>query len=341
MAGQHEDNEKLDGMVTQWLADDLGPAETAELEAALLDSPAARARFWETATFDALLHEAVGLAGPTRASAVAWGGANGGFGQVARMAAASVLVLAIGGGLGAMLATRARAALARMVPRCSLVDESFESGAPPAAKYIPTEPNVWSGDATAVVGAKGDVEPLVGARMLELVGPHSMHRDGAAEFAAELWRVIPAAAVREAALKAARGAGLTGGDMRVELDVAFNQRGAAAGSSAGTRGPERGKIAGVGVYAFRGPVTDVQDLWVARVAKALASSHTEALLDELPDAWQRLQVPLAVPPEADFLLVHCYVRDCERRPGAVFDGQFMDAIRVSAWIEPELDGGEL
>lgn len=177
--------------------------------------------------------------------------------------------------------------------------------------------------------------------MLELVGPHSIDIDEPTEFAAEIWQVIPIEAVRDGAAKAAHAAGLADGQLRIDFGAAFNQREASAAASASPRATGRAKIGGVDIFAFKGPVSDVRSLWNDRVARALASSHTEELLDENPHDWQRVQVTLAVPPETGFLLVHCYVRDSERRPGAVFDGQFLDDIRISAGLEPKPGGDGL
>lgn len=334
---------RIDGLIEQWLDDDLGPAESAELEAALLQSPAARDRFWEKATFESLVHEAVGLTGPlVRENEPDHVPAASGMKRIAAVILAGVCLLAVGGGLGSLVTKQALAGLARsMVARFTVVEEGFESGPAPQAKYIPLEPGVWSGDATAVVGTKRGVVPMAGARMLELVGPHSIDIDEPAEFAAEIWQVIPIEAVRSGAAKAAQAAGLADGQLRIDLGAAFNQREPAAAAPVSPRVAGRAKVGGVGIFAFQGPVSDVRSLWKDRVGKALASSHTEQLLDQSPHEWQRAQVTLAVPRETGFLLVHCYVRDSERRSGAVFDGQFMDDVRISAYLEPKLGGGGL
>lgn len=337
MTHRPDDPRRLDALIEQWLDDDLGPAESAELEAAVVESPAVRARFWERAGFDALLHEAVGLveetaleAGPT------WQRERGRFSGFAAAVLAGGILLAVGGGLGALLTKQALAGLARSVAaRFVVLSEGFESGVPPLAKYIPVEPGVWSGDATAVVGPGRGVVPLAGAGMLEFVGPHPRDLTQQSEFASEVWRVIPIAEVRDGATQAARASGLDAGALRVELGAAFDQRGAAGEADA----TARAKVAGVGVFAFRGPVSEVRALWNERVAKALASSQTEQMLDEDPGEWQRLRVTMTVPPETDFLLVVCYVRDSRRRPGTACDGQFMDEVGMSAFLEPTAAGG--
>lgn len=340
---RQDDSHRLDSLIEQWLDDDLGPAESAELEAALIESSSACDRFWEKTAFESLLHEAVGLTGPpTReiepVRAHAWIQAR----RTTAAIVAGIVLLAVGGGLGSLLTTQALAGLVRSVTtRFAVVEESFESGSPPQAKYIPFEPGVWSGDATGVVGGKWGVVPLAGARMLEFVGPHSIDIDEPAEFATEIWRVIPADVIREGVAKAAQAAGLEDGQIRLDLRAAFNQRKASAAAPVGPRAARRAKVAGLGVYAFREPVSDIVGLWNERVAKALASSHTEGLLDETPLGWQRVHVTLSIPEETSFVLVHCYVRDSERRPGAVFDGQFMDDLRISAFLEPKQGGGAL
>lgn len=343
MTDRNDGAYRLDSLIEQWLDDDLGPAESAELEAALIESPAARNRFWEKAAFDSLVHEAVGLTGPAEAGIEP---ARSGHGSRVKRIAAGLLVgvslLAVGGGVGSLLTTQARAGLVRTLPpRVTVLEDGFESGPPPLAKYVPVDPGVWSGDATTVVGAKRGVIPLAGARMLELVGPHSIDIEEPAEFATEIWRVIPIDAVRAAATEADQTHRLTDGQLRIDLEAAFNQRGSPLPGPADPRTVRRAKVAGLGVYAFRGSTSDVRSLWNDRVAAALASGHVEHLLDEHPGDWQAAHVTLAVPVQADFLLVHCYIRDSQRRSGAVFDGQFMDDIRVSASFEPTAGGGGL
>lgn len=341
MTPHPDDPRRLDALIEQWLDDDLGPAESAELEAAVVESPAARARFWERAGFDALLHEAVGLVDATAPETEpTWQRVRGRVGGVAAAVLAGGVLLALGGGLGALVTKQALAGLARGVAaRFSVVAEGFESGVPPLAKYIPAEPGMWSGDATAVVGPARGVVPLAGARMLEFVGPHPRDLAQQAEFASEVWRVIPIAEVREGATQVARASGLDAGALRVELGAAFDQRDASEADAGGADAAARAKVAGVGVFAFRGPVSEVRAFWNERVAKALASSQTEQVLDEDAAGWQRLHVTMTVPPETDFLLVVCYVRDSRRRPGTACDGQFMDEVGMSAFLEPTVAGG--
>lgn len=341
MTDRPEHTCRIDSLIEQWLDEDLGPAESAELEAALLESPTARDRFWEKATFESLVHEAVGLTGPLVADSEADRPmAKGGVKRIAAVVLAGICLLAVGGGLGSLVTTQALADLAKsMAARFTVVEEGFESGPAPGAKYIPLSPDTWSGDATAVVGAERGVVPLAGERMLRLLDPHAVDGNEPAEYASEIWRVIPIEAVREGAEKAAQSGGLVTGQLQIDLGAAFNQSEAA--STGDERPAERAKMAGVGIFAFKGDVSDIRGLWKDRVAKALASSQAEQILDLNPHGWQRVNATLPVPPETRFLLVHCYVRDSQRRPGAAFDGQFMDDIRVSAFPVPKRGGGDL
>jgi len=320
---------RLVELVDRWFDDDLGPAESAELEAVLLRSAVSRQRFWSAARFHMELQEAAALTAPADVGDVgaAEREAAGGL-RVAWMPAAILagLCLAIGGGLGVLLASRALAGLEQPVPRLVLLAEGFEDGDPPSDRFLPTVAGVWSGDVSAVVGPSGDVVPSEGQRMLQFIRPTPAGADSTGEYASEVWRIIPIDGIQSQLLRGEpAGAGRVAG-LVVEFVAAFNQQWSPDGVG--------DKAAGVNIFAFRGDPADSLRLWKDRESLMLASSRVDDVLDRDPAGWQRLRAILAVPAGTDFLLLHGYVRDRDRRPEAVFDGQYMDDLHVTAWIDP-------
>lgn len=338
-----DDDHRLDGLIGQWLDDDLGPAESAELEAALVESPAARARFWEVVTFESLIHEAVGLADISAAAGPSHDGPRRiRMPRIAAIILASLSLLVIGGGLGAILTTQALAGLARSIAaRFTLLDEGFESGSAPTSGHVPSVPDVWSGDPSAVVGSRQGVMPSAGARMLEFLKPYGDEEGERVTVAAEIWRILTVAEVR--GQLARLGHDFRPGQDRIRIDcgAAFNQREEGTAGSTDQGATERASVAGIGVFAFRGPVSEAAALWNDRMGRALASGQNEQQLDGDPTQWQRLDVTMAIPAETDFLLVVCFVRDKNRRPRSDFDGQFIDDVHISASLEPVPRGGSL
>lgn len=316
-------------LIDRWFEDDLGPAESAELEAVLLRSPASRRQFWNTARFHMELQEAVALTAP---------GDDFEFGSTdpeaevelrAGWIPAAVLAglcLAIGGGLGVRFASRALASLEQPVPRLALLAEGFEDGNPPLDRFVPTVAGVWSGDVSAVVGPAGDVMPPEGRRMLQFIRPTPAGGDSTGEYASEIWRIIPIEWLHSQFRRAESGRAVPAAGLVVEFSAAFNQH--------RPRDAAGDKAAGINIFAFRGDPADSLRLWKNRESWMLASSRIDDLLDRDPANWQRLRAILAVPAGTDFLLLHCYVRDRDRRPGVVFDGQYMDDLLVTAWIDP-------
>jgi hypothetical protein len=325
---------RLERLIDQWLDDDLCPAETGELEAILADSHAARAAFWRQATLHALIHEAVTLAGPAVEASVDGPVPIRWLGRAAGLLVASLMLVVIGGGLGSLVTSRALAGLTKTsLHRISLFTDGFESGPAPATGFIPAVPDVWGGDKTAITGASRGVEPVEGRQMLEFLAAHAEVTEIEGQYSSEIWRIVPMSLIRERASLT----GADGGRLSLEFSAAFNQRGPEAGS--GVRDPAEAVVAGIKVIAFQGSVADAPWLWKSKWTVAVASASLTEILDEDPERWQRLKVTIALPELTDFVLLHCYTGDDKCNAVAVFDGQFLDDIRLGVIVDPVRGGG--
>jgi hypothetical protein len=325
---------RLERLIDQWLDDDLCPAETGELEAILADSPAARTAFWRQATLHALIHEAVTLAGPAVEASVDGPVPIRWLGRAAGLLVASLTLVVIGGGLGSLVTSRALAGLGKTsLHRISLFTDGFESGPAPATGFIPLVPNVWGGDKTAITGASRGVQPVEGRQMLEFLAAHADVTEIDGQYSSEIWRIVPMSLIRERASLT----GADGGRLTLEFSAAFNQRGAEAGS--GGRDPAEAVVAGVNVLAFQGSIADAHRLWKSKWSVAVASASLTEILDEDPERWQRLKVTIALPELTDFVLLQCYTGDDKGDSVAVFDGQFLDDIRLGVIVDPVRGGG--
>jgi hypothetical protein len=328
-SGARHPDARLERLIDQWLDDDLGPAESAELEAILAESPAARTAFWRQATFHSLIHEAVALAGPVNQGSDDSPVSSRWFGRAAGLLVAALVLVGIGGGVGSLVTSRALAGLAKAsLPQISLFTDGFESGPAPTTGFIPPVPGAWGGDKTAItVGTRG-VQPVEGRRMLEFLAAHADVTETEGQYSSEIWRILPMRTIRERASLA----GADGGCLTLEFSAAFNQRGSEAGS--GVRDPAEAVIAGINVFAFQGSVADAAHLWNSKWSVAVASASLTEILDEDPAGWQRLRVSIALPESTDFVLLQCYVGDDKADATAVFDGQFLDDVRVRVMVDP-------
>lgn len=320
---------RLERLIDQWLDDDLCPAESAELQAILVESSAAREVFWRQATLHSLIHEAVTLASPAVEDCVDGRVPSHWLGRAAGLLLAALVLVGIGGGLGSLVTSRALAGLVKAsLQQISLFADGFESGPAPTPGFIPLVPDVWGGDKTAIIGASRGVQPAEGRQMLEFVAAHADVTETEGQYSSEIWRIVPMSTIRERVSRA----GADDGSLALEFSAAFNQRGPETGSDG--RDPAEAVVAGINVIAFQGSVADARRLWRSKWSVAVASASLTEILDEDPDRWQRLKVAIALPESTDFVLLQCYTGDDKGDSVALFDGQFLDDVRLGVMVDP-------
>lgn len=317
----------LDGVAT---LDDIG-----EMQSLLLESSEARREFWRRAAFHGQLHEAARMKFASLPADDTCGRRSitrGGWQRTLHVfgpwLAGSLLLATVAAMLGAGVTSLALAyseKTAVAIPSARRVHfESFESGIGPRSDYIPRKTDVWGGDETRVIQgpASEGVRPKSGGSMLRFVSSHpsgEMYR----AHASEVWRFIDVAELRSEA-------------GTESLDVEFSAWFNTVAADAGQR-----PHGGLSIVATNVPPSDWDNaLWEATSPfdhghaeawrQPLATAAAQKRLDADPHSWQPVTTILAVPPEARYLLLHCYVVD-HRATGAEtdqFPGQFVDDIEV-------------
>lgn len=326
---------RLATLIDGWLDGAANPEDIGEMQSLLLESAEARREFWRRAAFHGQLHEAARMkfaALPSEAS----------FGQRRRAAtrwssllqasgpwlAGGLLLATVAAGLGAGAASLALAysdKTSEAIPPAPLVHfESFESSTDPETTYIPSRIDVWGGDETMVVqGAESDgISAKSGTSLLRFMSSHPASESYQAN-ASEIWRFVDVADLRTEA-------GSESFD--VEFSAWFNS----VTPKAGQR-----PHGGLSIVATNVKPADWnQMLWEEtspfdhRQAVAwrqpLATAAAKKRLDDDPASWQPVTTILAVPQEAKYLLLHCYVVDyAAAAPDEDrFPGQYVDDIEL-------------
>lgn len=328
---------RLATLIDGWLDDAASLEDIAEMESLLLESAEARREFWRRAAFHGQVHEAARMkfaSLPSEASVGRRLRARTRWGSLLQASgpwlAGSLLLATVAAGFGAGAASLALAysdKTGEAIPPARLVHfESFESNTDPERQYIPSRIDIWGGDETLVIQDAEDagISAKSGASMLRFVSSHPATENYRAN-ASEIWRFIDVAALRDEA-------------GTESLDIEFSAWFNSVASKAGQR-----PHGGLSIVATNVPPAEWnQTLWeetspfdhrqTVAWRQPLATAAAKKRLDDDPASWQPVTTILAVPQEAKFLLLHCYVVDYgvaapdEDR----FPGQFVDDIEVRA-----------
>lgn len=322
---------RLASLIDGWLDGDLSRDDISEMESLLLESAHARQEFWRRAAFHGHLHEAARMkfatlpieasVGHRLRARTRWRGFLQASGP---WLAGSLLLATVAAGFGAGAASLALAyseKTAEMIaPMLLMHFESFESSTDPETNYIPDRIDVWGGDETMVIqGAEsGGISPKSGTSMLRFVSSHPATESYQAN-ASEIWRFIDVAALRKE---------VGSESFDVEFSAWFNS----VAQTAGHR-PQ----GGLSIVATNVPPAEWDNsLWeetspfdhrqTVAWRQPLATAAAKKRLDDDPSSWQPVTAILAVPQEAKYLLLHCYVVDYaaaapdeDRFPGAYVD----------------------
>lgn len=302
-------DDHLDQLIDAHLNGILGPDERAELETRLLHSAADRERFWRLAGTHALLHETLqeglGADMPERKTRrhpywLTW-----------RPVAAAAAGLMIG-------IFTVPVMYAYVVPKSGspkaipivLHDGGFEAGISPVSKGIPDHTDLWSGDFSRVTGTEQGIVPGEGSRMLQVLrADHEGTPPGERSYVGEASQVIDLHLLRSS---------LGSHEGVVEVSARFNAITAESTEFAVKAG------------TFRGEIADAPALWLnPEEARSWASRSLAADSDR--GTWQEVSVLLAIPEDADFLVVNFAVVGPVPTMDSVaveFSGHFIDDVRL-------------
>lgn len=309
--------EELRRLIARLSDGTLTPEEADRLNELLRADPIAQEAYLDHLAMDALLERELGGAAavlmPMPASARAEPGRHGrrrrnaGFGQ---MAAGLVLGAFLASAVWAYALPYLSAAATKLLP---LANADFENGEVPPPDGVPTRPGAWSGDFVELTGHVGAVMPRSGAHMLRFLRADDAHTPPSSPVrAAELWQLVDLRPLR---------ATLGEGTVTLQLAAWFN----AAPHQA------RRYTCGVALVACRGEAAEGPAIWRRRHELALAESDKEERLDDDPATWQRVDTQVAVPPDAELLLVQVRVYDKSAAPSegpSIFLAHFADDVSL-------------
>jgi hypothetical protein len=194
-----------------------------------------------------------------------------------------------------------------------LTDADFESGMPAPARGIPSLAGAWSGDFSRVVMAENGITPKHGQRMLRILrADHELSSKNARSYVGSVAQVIDLRALR---------AEFSGSEPLVEVSAHFNA----------IPMPQRGSFEfNAKAAAFRGDIADAPRLWEDTEASVSRSDRTVGA-DTDVTTWQRVSMPLALPSDADFLVIEAAVvfkGPQSAQSVAEFPGHYVDQVEV-------------
>jgi FecR protein len=200
-----------------------------------------------------------------------------------------------------------------------LADGDFEEDLVVNTRGIPKNAGEWSGDLCQVTDRAQGIDPRTGQRMLRFWRADARQLDADDGWrSSELFQLVDLRPFKEALAQGGARGDFSAWFNRVPGDANANNRFAIAAA------------------AFSGPVTDARAQWSSRKEVALSSADERLDTDDNPTTWQNIQTGLAIPPEADFLIVS--IRAVKRQQPAGqqerFSGHFADSVSLRIVIPP-------
>ncbi|CAN5906346.1 hypothetical protein BH11VER1_BH11VER1_07580 [soil metagenome] len=313
-------NVRLDALIQAHLDDQLTPKERMEFEQILLDSAAARQRFWELAEVHGLAQEASRMTWSevtesklvamtpdfNQTSNTSWWRS---LGAIIRPLAAGMII----GGLSASVAWAYAAPRAHELLNKAKVffADDFESGIQPLSAGVPTVADVWGGDFSKLTGGEQGITPSQGQHMLRFNRPDNEQTPkGEIAHVTEMWRIVDLRTKRSE---------WGGRPFVIEAMAKIN---------AVPLPSDQRYAFGLSMLAFRGEISEAPVLWKSKVEAALSSADKEELVDRDAKTWQTLSNQVTVPADADFLLMQIRVT-CKSQPTdevPEYKGHYVDDV---------------
>ena len=203
----------------------------------------------------------------------------------------------------------------------TLVNENFESGAPPVSTGMPSRPGVWSGDSSEVVGPTQGVTPHSGGKMLRLLradfpGKSRQEIDPSrrVSYVADQWRLIDLRPYKSE---------LVAGNVIARLSAAIN---------AAEFPVSEAYRCSFSIYVLDAETAEHlrPDNPPGLIDASLAAVHaTNASLDRDPRTWQIEGCELHVPADASHLMVRVGVMHAFEQRREDFPGHFIDDVKLT------------
>jgi len=306
---------RLSELIASLTDGSLTAAEAVRLDELLRADAAAQEAYLDHMSMDAMLERefggaAVTIERPAAAPGVVVRGPWRRWGGWGQMAAGLVMGAFLASAVWGYALPRLSAAASKLLP---IANADFETNDAPAPDGVPTRAGVWSGDFVQITGRAGSVAPHSGAHMLQFLrADNAQTAPGAAVRATELWQVVD--------LRRLRGS-LGSGTLTLQVGAWFNTE----------AHPARRYTCGVALVACRGEAGYAPAMWHRRHEVALAESDREERLDDDPASWQRVETQLAVPSDAELLLVQVRIYDKTAGPAegpSIFPAHYADDVSL-------------
>jgi hypothetical protein len=203
----------------------------------------------------------------------------------------------------------------------TLVNDSFESGAPPLSTGMPSRPGVWSGDASEVVGPTQGVTPHSGGKMLRLLradypgkSRHEADPFRRVSYVADQWQLIDLRPYKSE---------LAASNVIARLSAAIN---------AAEFPVSEAYRCSFSIYVLDAETAEhlTPDNPLGLIDASLAEVHaTNASLDRDPRTWQIEGCELHVPADASYLMVRVGVTHAFEQRREDFPGHFIDDVKLT------------
>ncbi|MEO6755421.1 MAG: hypothetical protein ABIP85_26930 [Chthoniobacteraceae bacterium] len=301
---------ELDALIEDCLEGRLSEADAARLSAELQESPAARTRYWESASIHGLLEHTMqqaslrvitGEATPRPTRWLQW-----------RPLMAAAAGIAIGIFCTSVVFAYVAPSLGKVI---TLLQESFESGPAPLVTGVPMEAGQWSGDYTEIVGEQQGVKPESGKKMLRFLRTDyegKPNPDGG--HVGDLYRLIDMRPYRKE---------FADGGAVVQLSAGFNTFEFPADERYGCS---------LTLYALDAETATNGSMrsGINPDEAPLAAQKRRMILDRSSATWQRLTSELRLPPDTDFLMARiCIHYSVKSAPRQTFAGHYVDDVRLT------------
>ena len=203
----------------------------------------------------------------------------------------------------------------------TLVNDSFESGAPPISLGMPSKPGVWSGDSSEVVGPTQGVTPHSGGKMLRLLRAdypgklrHAADPFRRVSYVADQWQLIDLRPYKSE---------LAAGGVMARLSAAVN---------AAEFPEDETYRCSFSIHALDAETVKnltPDDPFGLSDASLSVVDATNASLDRDPRTWQIEGCELHVPADASHLMVRVGVMHAFEQRREDFPGHFIDDVKLT------------
>ncbi|MBA2114157.1 hypothetical protein [Bremerella alba] len=325
----------VDHLIQSYLDNCLTPEEQARFSEIMLESEAARLRFWAIAEIhglasqatDSLVHSGLNAfcnqdelvtlrdkSKPVESSATYY------LGRQSSFALLSGLVLGV---LISVFTWPVRGMPQKPVVT-NIAMESFEStSSPPEVVGLTNRSDVWGGDFSEITAAQQEVEPADGKQMLQILRADYFGKpEPDASYCGDLYRLVDLRSMRHK---------FTKDGTFIHASALFNM------SPQPSREEFRHSIRLMALTSdvISNPV-QFDALMVEEYASAMARQNLK--LDNDPQTWELGDCELRLPADTDFVLIHIGItyghsEDSIRR--ITFPGQFVDDIQITLSSNPE------